>query len=166
MILLLAAVGATFVALVESTVIPYLRIGESQPHLLFVLGVIVTAIGGADRGLVWAFVGGLVLDSLTQRPIGTTAFALILCVGGTSVIAHSLKRLRPLVPIVATFLLSLVFSMSVFFTYAALRGPIPAADPVALLLPGAVYDVVVAALLGPLAIAIVDRRSESERVDW
>jgi rod shape-determining protein MreD len=166
MILLLAAVGATVAALVESTVVPYLKIGESQPHLVFVLAVIVTAVGGVDRGLTWAFVGGLVLDSLTQRPIGSTAFALILCVGATSIIARGLKRLRPIVPIVATLLLSLVFSMSVFLTYAALRGPIPAADPVSLLLPGAIYDVVVAVLVGPLAIAIADRRADAERVDW
>lgn len=166
MILLLAAVGATVAALVESTVIPYLRIGEAQPHLVFVLAVIVTVVGGIERGLVWAFIGGLLLDALTQRPFGSTAFALLLSVGGTVFIARSLKRLRPLVPIVATLLLSMVFSMSVFLTFAALRGPVASPDPMGLLLPGVAYDVVMAALVGPLAVSIVDRRAESERVDW
>jgi hypothetical protein len=33
-------------------------------------------------------------------------------------------------------------------------------------LPSAVYDTVLAAAFGPLAIAIVARRRETERVDW
>lgn len=166
MILLLAAVGATVAALLESTVVPYLRIGESQPHVVFVLAVIVTVVGGIDRGLVWAFVGGLVLDALTQRPMGSTAFALLLCVGGVAVIGRTLNRFRPFVPIVATALLSLVYTMSIFLTFSALRGPVPTEDPVGLLIPGVAYDVVLAALFGPLAVAVVDRRADSERADW
>jgi hypothetical protein len=33
-------------------------------------------------------------------------------------------------------------------------------------LPGAVFDAALGALVGPLAIAIHDRRMEQERVDW
>ena len=33
------------------------RVGTSQPHLVFVLGVIVTVAVGLEAGLVWAFVG-------------------------------------------------------------------------------------------------------------
>ena len=42
----------------------------------------------------------------------------------------------------------------------------PVADPVGQVLPGAIFDLVVAALIGPLAISIHDRRAEVERVDW
>ena len=59
MTLLFAAFGAIVAALLESTVIPYLRIGDAQPHLVFVLTIIVTVVAGFDRGLVFAFVGGL-----------------------------------------------------------------------------------------------------------
>ena len=164
MILLLAAIGATVAAIFESTVGPYLKIGETQPHLVFVLAIVVTVVAGIDRGFVWAFTGGLVLDALTQRPLASTAFALLIAVAGAAVVGRALRRLRPLVPIIATFLLSLVYSMTLFLTYAALRGPVPTDDPVGLL--GAVYDVVIAALVGPLAVAVAERRSEVERVDW
>ncbi len=166
MILLLAAIGATVAAILESTVGPYLKIGETQPHLVFVLAIVVTVVAGIDRGFVWAFTGGLVLDALTQRPLGSTAFALLISVAGAAIVGRALRRLRPLVPIIAAFLLSLVYSMSLFLTYAALRGPVPTDDPVGLLLPGAIYDVVIAALVGPLAVALAERRSEVERVDW
>ena len=114
MTLLLAAVGATVTALLELTVGPYLRFGTAQPHLVLVLGIVVTVAIGLEAGLVWAFVGGLVLDVLAQRPLGSTAFALLLCMGATAVLARLLVRLRPIVPILATLLLSLFYSMTLY----------------------------------------------------
>jgi rod shape-determining protein MreD len=166
MTLLLAAVGATVTALLELTVGPYLRIGIAQPHLVLVLGIVVTVAVGLEAGLVWAFVGGLVLDVLAQRPLGSTAFALLLCMGATSAIGRVFVRLRPVVPILATIILSVGYSMIIFVAFNALRTPIPVVDPVALVLPSAVYDIVLAALIGPLAISIHDRRADAERMDW
>jgi rod shape-determining protein MreD len=111
-------------------------------------------------------VGGLVLDVLAQRPLGSTSFALLLCMGATSVLARLFIRLRPVVPIIATLLLSLLYSMILFVAFNALRAPIPVADPITLVLPGAVYDTVLAALIGPLAISVHDRRTDAERMDW
>ena len=165
MTLLLAAVGATVTALLELTVGPYLRIDIAQPHLVLVLGIIVTVAVGLEAGLVWAFVGGLVLDVLAQRPLGSTAFALLLCMGATAVIGRIFVRLRPVVPILATILLSLGYSMILFIAFNALRTPIRVVDPVALILPSAVYDTVLAALIGPLAISIHDRHADTERMD-
>jgi rod shape-determining protein MreD len=166
MTLLLAAVGATITALVELTVGPYLRFGTAQPHLVLVLGIVVTIAIGLEAGLVWAFVGGLVLDVLAQRPLGSTAFALLLCMGATAVLAQLLVRVRPIVPVLATLLLSLFYSMTLYVAFNALRTPIPVADPIAILLPGVVYDTLLAVLIGPLAISIHDRRVETERLDW
>jgi hypothetical protein len=53
-----------------------------------------------------------------------------------------------------------------YVAFNTLRTPIPVADPIAVLLPGVVYDTILAALIGPLAISIHDRRTESERLDW
>jgi rod shape-determining protein MreD len=121
---------------------------------------------GIEGGLVWAFVGGLVLDVLAQRPIGSTAFALLVAAGGAAVLARFLSRLRPLVPILAVAVLSLVYSMTLFVLLGALGTPIPDADPVATLLPGVAYDTVLAIVAGPLVVAIHDRVVETERVDW
>ncbi len=166
MTLLLAAVGAVVTALLELTVGPYIRIADAQPHPVLVLGVIVTIAVGLESGLVWAFIGGLALDVLAQRPLGSTAFALLLCVGGASVLGRSLARLRPVVPIGAVFVLSLGYSMILYAAFNALGVRIPATDPVVMVLPGAVYDAALAAAIGPLAIAVHDRRLEQQRVDW
>ncbi len=166
MTLLLAAVGATVTALLELTVGPYLRIGTAEPHLVLVLGIVVTVAIGLEAGLVWAFVGGLALDVITQRPLGSTSFALLLCVGATAALADVFVRIRPVVPIIATLFLSVAYSMIHFVALNALVAPIPVTDPVALILPSAIYDTVVAALIGPLVISIHDRRADVERMDW
>lgn len=166
MTLLLAAVGATVTALLELSVGPYLRVATAQPHLVLVLGVIATLAIGLETGLVWAFVGGLVLDVLAQRPLGSTAFALLVCLGGASAIGRLFLRLRPIVPVPATFLLSMLYSMTLFLGFNVLRATIPIADPAGEILPGAAYDAVLALLIGPLSISIHDRRADVERVDW
>ncbi len=166
MTLLLAAVGAVVTALIELTVAPYLRIGTAQPHPVLVMAVIVTIAFGLEAGLVWAFVGGLALDVLAQRPLGSTAFALLICVGGAWLIARSLSRVRPIVPIGAVFVLSIGYSMILFVTFGALGVAIPVADPLNAVLPSAAYDAVIGAIVGPLTVAIHDRRAEQDRVDW
>lgn len=166
MTLLLAAVGATVTALLELTVAPYLRVGDAVPHLVLVLGIVVTIAVGLEAGLVWAFVGGLAIDVLAQRPLGSTPFALLLCMGGASILGNVFSRVRPLAPILATFILSLLYSMVLFVLMGALGSPLPVADPMSVVLPGSIYDTVLAALIGPLAISIHDRRTQTERVDW
>lgn len=73
----LAAVVATGAALLETTVGPHVAVGGGGPHLVLVLGVVWTVAAGVESGLAWAFAGGLALDVLAQRPLGSSAFALL-----------------------------------------------------------------------------------------
>src|SRR4051794_14129916 len=109
MTMLVAAIAATVAAIVESTITPYVRVGNAQPHLIFVLAVVWTVAVGGDSALVWAFIGGLALDTPKQRPLGTTAFALLVAVALAAAIARPLHRLRPIAAILITALLSLVY---------------------------------------------------------
>jgi rod shape-determining protein MreD len=166
MSLLFAAVGATVAALLELTVIPYLKVGAAHPHPVLVLGVIWAVVAGIEGGLVWAFVGGLVLDVLAQRPLGSTAFALLIAIGGAWVLGLGLSRLRPIAPIVAVLVFSFIYSMTLFVLLGALGQPIRVADPVGMILPGVLYDGAIAVLVGPLVVALHDRRAAQERADW
>lgn len=163
MMLLVAAIAATVAAIFESTVTSYLRVGDAQPHLVFVLAVVWTVAAGLDSGLVWAFVGGIALDTLAQRPLGSTAFALLITVGATGFLARSLVRLRPIVAVIATALLSLVYSMTLVVLFSVLRPPSALADPLRIVAPSVIYDVIVAVLFGPLIVSIRDRFVDEER---
>jgi rod shape-determining protein MreD len=128
--------------------------------------VIWTAAVGVESGLVWAFAGGLALDMLAQRPLGSSAFALLVCIGGAGVVARVLSRARRVAPIPLVFVFSFVNSLLLLAIYGALRTPIPAPDPIATLLPGVLYDTVIAAIIGPLAVAARDRHIDEDRADW
>jgi rod shape-determining protein MreD len=166
MSLFLAAIGATVTAIFELTVGPFLRVGDAQPHLVFVLAVVCTIAVGLEAGLAWGFVGGIVLDILAQRPLGSTSFALIIVVGLAAVVGRLFIRIRPLVVAPAAAILSLVYSMTLFVLLAALRSSAAPANPLALLAPGVAYDAVIAVIVGPLAVAIHDRRVDQGAVDW
>jgi rod shape-determining protein MreD len=166
---LLAAVGATAAALVELSLVQYLSVGGAHPHPVLVFGVIWTIAVGVESGLTWAFVGGIALDTLAtsgMRPLGVSPFALLICVGGASAIGRSFVRIRPLAPIIAVPILSLVNSMLIFGLLAAIRPTATAADPIALFMPGAAYDAVLGIVFGPLVVSILDRRDVEERAAW
>jgi rod shape-determining protein MreD len=163
---LLATVGATVAGLLELSVVPHLAVGGAHPHPVLVFGVVWAVAIGIESGLVWAFAGGLVLDVLAQRPLGSSAFALLVAIGGAGMAARLLARLRPIAPILLVFLFSLVNSLVLLVLYSAIQSPVRADDPVGRLLPGAVYDTVLAAIVGPLAVSIADRGAEQERPEW
>jgi rod shape-determining protein MreD len=166
MSLLLAAIGATVIALVEATLAQYITVGDAGPHPVLVGGVIWTIAAGIDRGITWAFVGGLVLDSLLGRPLGTSPFALLLAVGGASLIAQPFPRLRLVAPVIAVPLLSFAYSVVILGLISASQPGVDTPDAGRLFLPGAIYDTILGMFLGPLVITLHNRRAATERVDW
>ena len=162
----LAAMASVVAALFELTIFDHLRIGGAQPHPVLVLGIVWAIAIGIEGGLTVAFVGGLLLDVLAQRPLGASAFALLIAVGGASVVGSSLGRVKLIAPVIAVFLFSFVDSLVLLGILSALQGPAPIADPVGTVLPGAIYDTVLAAIAGPLLVAIVERHRDVDRMDW
>ena len=166
MSLLLSAIGATVAAVLDASLGPYLAIGNAVPHLVLVLGVIWSIAAGIEGGIAWAFVGGLVLDALLGRPLGASAFALLVAVGGARLLAQPLVRLRLLAPVVAVPLFSLVYSVLIAVLTATGRPGAGLGDPLGAFMPSAIYDGVLGLVLGPLIVSSHDRRLAVERVDW
>lgn len=164
--LLIASALAVVAALAEFTIVPYLKIGDAVPHPVLVFGVVWAIAGGLEAGLAWAFVGGLALDILGQRPLGSSAFALLIAIGIGSVVGGLLRRARIIAPVVSTTLASPVYLMVLLVATTALTSSALPSAAFGAVPPSAVYDAVLAAIAGPLAVAVVLRREAAERVDW
>ena len=166
--LLFAAIGSIVAALLEASLVPYIveQSSGAAPHPVLIGGVVWTIAAGSDRGITWAFVGGLVLDSLLGRPLGGSAFALLVAVGGATLLARLFPRLRLVAPIVAVPILSVVYSMVLVGLTVAVQPGFSVPDPIGAFLPDAVYDGLVALFVGPLAITLRDRRTVVERAEW
>lgn len=164
--LILAAALAVVAALAEFTVVPYLKFSDAVPHPVLVFGVTWIIAGRLEAGLAWAFAGGIALDILGLRPLGSSAFSLLIAIGSASLVGGLLRRIRIVAPVVATLPASMAYSMILLAaTTALISAPISDAA-LATVVPSAVYDTVLAILVGPLVVAIVQRRRETERLDW
>jgi rod shape-determining protein MreD len=164
--LTIAAALAVVAALAEFTIVPYLQIGDAALQPVLVFGAVWTVIGGLEGGLVWAFVGGLALDVLSLRPLGASAFSLLIAMGVASIVGTAFKRVRLIAPIVATAAASLVYSMLLVLVTSMLNGGAVPDRATSIVVPSAVYSTLVAAVVGPFAAAVVARRRDTERVDW
>lgn len=119
--------------------------GGAAPHLVLILGVVWTVAAGVESGLVWAVAGGLALDVLAQRPLGILGLrpaCLPGCGRDARPSAVGDQAGLPKIPLV--LLLSFLNSL-LLVAYGALRAPIPDPDPLRSLLPGVLYDALLAA---------------------
>ena len=164
--LALAAAFAVAAALLQASVVPHIEIGQAVPDLPLVVVLLWASFGGLEGAMVAAFVGGIVVDALLARPLGSTAFVLLAAAGAASVVARAGARARIPLLVVAAFVLSVLTALLWFVVYGALAGPVPAADPMGSAIPDAIYTTVVYVAALPIVILLRRRFGEQERVAW
>jgi rod shape-determining protein MreD len=168
MSLVLAAVGAAVAALIQSSILPFTAAGGAGLDLVLVLAVVWTMTVGLDGGLVWAFLGGLIIDVLLMRPLGLTAFVLLLAVGAAWLVGRiSPRAFYPVVVATAAVTAGLASVLTIVL-FGVLRGLPAGVDPLSQAVPTTLLAGLVAALIAPVPVIIRRRRfgDETERVDW
>lgn len=160
-----AAVGAGIAALLESTVASRYQIAGAQLQIVLILGIAITLVYGFEEGLAWAFVGGLFLDFLAMRPLGSTVFDLLIVMAVTDLAVPVLSRSRYPGAIGAAFLLTPVFLLISNVVTGLLSPPAPPVHFTSLL-AAAVANAAVAALAAPLVIGLKRRAEQRERIVW
>jgi rod shape-determining protein MreD len=168
MSLVLAAVGAAVAALIQSSILPFTAAGGAGLDLVLVLAVVWTMSVGLDGGLVWAFLGGLIIDVLLMRPLGLTAFVLLLAVGAAWIVGRLTPRAFYPVVVITTAVTAGIASILTVILFGVLRGLPAGVDPFAQAVPTGMFAGIAAALIAPIPL-IIRRRwfgDETERVDW
>jgi rod shape-determining protein MreD len=163
-----AALGAIVAALLETTVMPEVAIFGVQANLLLTLAVTATVIMGIEDGLVWAFLGGLLVDMLTPaRPIGATTFVLLVTVGlaaaGTRFVGQTRAGALLLV-----FVLTWAYHLLLLVTLALTEGVTAGSFDLQHLLGAAVLNTLLAIPFVALFV-VLERRfgpQDRERAAW
>lgn len=168
MTLPLAALGAIVAALIETTVIPEMAIFGVQANLVLTLAVVAAVLMGIEDGLVWAFLGGLLVDMLTPaRPIGATTFALLIMVGLAVAATRFLGQTR-LAAIMIVFVLSWAFQLVLLATLALTEGLAAGSIDFRLVFATALLNMLVAVPFAALFM-LLERRFgtvDRERTAW
>jgi rod shape-determining protein MreD len=160
-----AAVGAGVAALLELTITSRFQIAGAQLEISLVFAVIVTLVYGFEEGMAWAFVGGLTLDFIALRPLGSSVFELLVVVALATVAEPLLSRSRYPGCVIAVFVLTPVFLVVSDVTTGLLRPPAPPMQLTSLIV-AAVANAIVAAAAAPLVIGIKRRAEQRQRVLW
>ena len=171
MSLVLAAVGAAVAALIQSSILPFTAAGGAGLDLVLVLAVVWTMMVGLEGGLIWAFLGGLIIDVLLMRPLGLTSFVLLLAVGAAWLVGRVSPRssyaMYPIVVATAAITAGIVSGLTIVLI-GALRGLPPGVGPLSQAVPTGLLAGLAAAVIAPVPILIQRRRfgDDTERVDW
>jgi hypothetical protein len=160
-----AAVGAGIAALLESTIASRYQIAGAQLQIVLVFGIAITLIYGFEEGMAWAFVGGLFLDFLALRPLGSTVFELLIAVAATDLAVPLLSRYRYPGTIGAVAVLAPAFLIVSSVVTVLLRPPAPPIHFTGLI-AAAFANAAVAAIAAPIVIGIKRRAEQRERVVW
>jgi rod shape-determining protein MreD len=65
------------VALIQTTLLSRIKLWGARPDLMLLVVLVWAAVRGIDEGLVWGFIGGLLIDLFSGGPLAATALALL-----------------------------------------------------------------------------------------
>ena len=64
-------------ALIQTTLLAGIDVLGARPNLMLLVVLIWAVVRGIDEGLMWAFIGGLLLDLFSGGPLASIAVALL-----------------------------------------------------------------------------------------
>ena len=162
----LAAVGALIAALIETSVLPYLRVAGAKPDLVFVLAVVAAMMVGVEDGLVLASLGGLTLDTLVGRPLGATMLTLLIVAGVGILVARVVGPNRVAITVLTVFALTWVFQIVTLAVLALTSGVAMPAAPLQSFIPIALFNTALGLIVAFAMRWAVLRFGPADRVDW
>ncbi len=134
--------------LVQVTWASRLEVAGAFPNLVLLAVIALTWTAGVRSGLVWACVGGLLLDLTAPGPLGPHALALLAGAYATGFWARNLDRESPIHPALAAGVSTVLYSLILVGADGLLGLPVP---PMRLAIQLTVAASIYNALLMPLA---------------
>jgi rod shape-determining protein MreD len=165
--LLIAALGSTLAAILEKSVLSNLLVGGVHPDLVLALGLAMAMVLGFEHGMVWAVVGGLMLDFiLAERVAGSTTLALLLCTGIALLIARLSEVPRLSIIALTVFILTFVYQALLMLLIAVTTGaPLQPLTALSYAVIG-LMNAVIAVMAAWVARLLIERFGAEGRVAW
>jgi rod shape-determining protein MreD len=88
-------------AILQSTILPQLKVLGVQPDLVLLFVVAWSLLRGSEEGMLWAIIGGLALDILSSARVGVNTLPLLLISFLVGLWQRGIVRLEVLVPLLA-----------------------------------------------------------------
>lgn len=109
----------------QSTVVPEIRIAGGGPDLILMLVLSWTLLADTTEGIAWAMVGGILQDIISGVPTGTTALALVIVAFLVSIVPGVVTSNNLIIPPVAAAGGTVIFHLVIVAVLAVLGRPVP-----------------------------------------
>jgi rod shape-determining protein MreD len=99
-------------SLLQSTVMPHITILGVHPDLVLMAVTSWSLLRGSGEGMLWALIGGVIMDLLSGAPFGICTLALLIASFGSGFGQHHIMKADLLIPVLvippATFVYQLI----------------------------------------------------------
>jgi rod shape-determining protein MreD len=112
-------------AILQSTIVPEIRIGEGGPDLILMLVLSWMMLADMREGIVWAMVGGILQDLVNGLPTGTSALALVVVASLVNLVVGPVARSNIVVPPVVIAVGTVLYHLLLIGLFAILGRPVP-----------------------------------------
>lgn len=156
----------TGTVVIQSTLIPHLSLGGIKPDIVLLVVVSWSLLRGAEEGVVWGFIGGILLDLLSGAPFGVSTIAMALVSFLTGVGEVNVFRTNIALPLATTFFATIAYNLIFLILLQAMGWPIAWIDGfIRVILPTTILNT----LLMPLVyrpMRWLHRRTGREEISW
>lgn len=137
-----------------------------KPNLVLIAVVLATSLFGFSAGVAWAFVAGLTANLLIPQPLGSLPLVLLVVAALVAGGGRLIGRLTWVYPVVAVFVTSVVADLFQLVLFRLVAEPVQPGWPFGLIIPAAVLNAAIAAVLVvPVRLAAL-RFAADERPAW
>ena len=162
----LAILLAILTGIVHLAVTPLIVLNDVRPSLVVVAIVLVTALFGFELGIIWAFAAGVTVTLLGFEPLGTSPLTLLALSALVALAGRALGRLPWVFPIGAALLGSVLVDGLTLGIFALTGTELAVPNPGALILPAALFNAVLVAILLVPARLLALRSAQEEFSPW
>lgn len=157
---------AVVTGIVHAGLAPVIVIAGVKPNLVLVAVILVTCLFGFLPGIVWAFTAGLTANLLTSDPLGSTPLAMLAVAALVAGGARPFGSLVWIYPILAAIAGSIVADVLGQLIFALVAEPVQVGLPMELIVPAAVLNGAIVAVLLVPARSLAARYAPEESGAW
>lgn len=154
-------------ALLQASFVSHIAVRGILPSIVLIAVVNWGILRGADQGMLWAFIGGVMLDFYSGYPFGTSTVALVVVASLVSLGEGTFIRTHALLPLLTVLGATLLYYLIVLFVLQSAQQPV---DWVRIMryiaLPAGVYNAVLNIVGYPLMRRLDARVYPVPRANW
>jgi rod shape-determining protein MreD len=130
-------------AILDATLMAELRIGGGAPDLVFLLVVSWALLSTVQEAMLWAVIGGVLKDTLSVAPLGTSALGMVVVVFVADSLFGDVRRNNLVIPPVVAAVGTVVYHLGILAVLGLVGYGVPISEGLLYVtLPTVIYNLI------------------------